>query len=79
MTLADLTSFLGWCTVISFAFLLLATVALTAFRGAVMGIHGRFLGMTPAELMPMYVTYLAQFKILVIVFNLVPWIALQVM
>ena len=79
MELAQLTTFLGWCTVINFAFLLLATVALTALRGVVMRVHGSLLPMKEDDLKTLYVTYLANYKILAVVFNLVPWIALKIM
>ena len=79
MDIAQLTTFFGWCTLINIGLLLLATVALTLFRVSVLRIHGAILGMTEAQLMPMYVNYLAWFKVLWIVFNLVPWIALKVM
>lgn len=79
MDIAQLTAFFGWCMVINLGLLLLATVALTLFRASVLRIHGAILGMTEAQLMPMYLNYLAWFKVLWIVFNLVPWIALKVM
>ena len=77
MDIVQLTTFLGWCSVINIGLLLSATVALTALRPMVMRLHGALLGMSPQELMPMYVNYLACFKVLVIVLNVVPWIALK--
>ena len=79
MDMTQLATFLGWCTVLNFGFLLFATVALMALRGPVLRIHGALFDMTPEQLNPMYVTYLANFKIFAIVFNLVPWIALKIM
>jgi len=79
MEIALLTTFLGWCTVINIGLLALTTVALAVFRPMVLRIHGALLGMTPEQLLPKYVNYLACFKVLVIVLNLVPWIALKLM
>jgi hypothetical protein len=78
MDIQQLTTFLGWCTVINFALLLLATVALTVFRQMILRVHSALLGVADKDLTVLYVTYLAHFKVLVIVFNLVPWIALKI-
>ncbi|MGD9417667.1 MAG: DUF6868 family protein [Verrucomicrobiota bacterium JB025] len=43
-----------------------------------MRMHGRMFGMDEAGLAAAYFRYLATFKIVVIVFNLVPWVALQI-
>ncbi len=79
MDIAQLTTFLGWCSIINIALLLAATVGLTAFRAKVLRIHSGLLGMSREQLMPIYVNYLACFKVLVIVLNVVPWIALKAM
>lgn len=79
MTLATLTLFLGWCTALNIAVLLIATVALLAFRGPVMSIHARLTGVADAELPKLYFNYLGNYKLLIIVFNLIPWVALKLM
>lgn len=40
--------------------------------------HGKLFGMDETALSAAYFRYLATFKIVVIVFNVVPWIALQI-
>ena len=62
----------------NFALLCMATFSLTVFRGPLLSLHGRMFDMDPADLRRMYLNYLAFYKVLVIVFNFVPWIALKI-
>lgn len=73
---ATLQGFLGWCTVINSSLLLLATVALATMNDWIRGIHSRVLHVDAGQLGPLYFQYLAHYKLLIIVFNLVPWLAL---
>ena len=72
------TEFLGWCTVINFGLLLLATLVLTGMRGRIVQIHERMLGLNEEDLLRAYAQYLAQYKIAIIVLSLVPYIALKI-
>jgi hypothetical protein len=74
----DLTAFLGWCTLINLAFLGIATLALTVMRGAILSIHRRMFGIAEKDLLLLYMQYLANYKIVVLVFNLVPYLALRI-
>ena len=74
----DLTAFLGWCTLINLAFLGIATLALTAMRGTILSIHRRMFGIAEKDLLLLYMQYLANYKIVVLVFNLVPYLALRI-
>ena len=47
--------------------------------GPVTKIHGSMFGLEEVEISRQYFQYLAQFKIAVLVFNLVPYIALRIM
>ncbi|MGI9416119.1 MAG: DUF6868 family protein [Hyphomicrobiales bacterium] len=78
MTLEQITSFLGWCTVINVAFLLFATAWLMLLRDWVAETHARMFSIPKEELRPIYIKYLAYFKIAVIVFNLTPYLALRI-
>lgn len=58
-----LTTFLGWSTVINFGVLAVSAIPAWSF-----------------EIRPLiYFQYLAQYKIAIFVFNLVPYIALKIM
>ena len=71
------TTFLGWSTLVHFALLTLITIALLGMRGWMIGFHGRMFDMDPAELNRQYFQYLANYKILVMTFFLVPYLVLR--
>ena len=79
MTIEALTEFLGWATVINIAILLLSTLAMITMRKAITGVHSRLFGLDEKDLGRAYFQYLAQYKIVIIVFNITPYIALKVM
>lgn len=74
-----LTEFLGWCTVINFALLALAAVGLMTMRSLVVPIHARMFRINADDISKYYFQYLAQYKMLAVVFNLVPYVALKIM
>jgi len=74
-----LTTFFGWCTVIDMGFLVLTSMVLVFARGWITGMHSKMFDLDESTLSLAYFKYLAHFKITVIVFNLVPWLALKAM
>ncbi|HEY9035647.1 MAG TPA: hypothetical protein VIM96_02940 [Pseudomonadales bacterium] len=77
MNLNELTALLGWCSAINIGVLMLATLILGVYRHALMALHGRWFGLNERELQRAYFQYLANYKILIIVFNLVPYLVLR--
>lgn len=77
MTITALTPFFGWMTILNFAFLIAATIALTGFRPAIAKIHNRLTGLDEKDLNRAYFGYLANYKIMAIVTSLVPYLALK--
>ena len=78
-SLDSLTRFLGWCSVINLGILIFASLAVTLMRSQLLSIHGKIFGLGEADLSRAYFQYLAQYKIAIFVFNLVPYIALKTM
>lgn len=74
-----LTAFLGWCTLINFGVLLLSTLMVVVAGDWAKGIHGRMFGIPTAQLDTLYFNYLAHYKLLFLVFNLVPYVALKLL
>lgn len=79
MNIEWLTTFLGWCLVINVAGLALATLAIALMRDTISAIHSRMMGVGLAEMQVLYVQYLSNYKVAVIMLNLVPYIALKIM
>ena len=77
MTQDLLTTVFGWMTVLNFAFLGITTLMIMGLQDRIAEIHGRMFQMQPAEVRKAYFRYLANYKILTLVFCLMPWIALK--
>jgi hypothetical protein len=71
-------AFLGWCTVINFGMLLFASLLLMTMRSSISKIHGSMFGLDDRDLSRAYFQYLAQYKIAIFVFNLMPYLALRI-
>jgi len=79
MTLVTMTTFFGWMTVLNLGLLMITTIALLAGRERFAALHGNMLGLEPADVKKAYFHYLANFKIVVLVFCITPYIALKLM
>lgn len=78
MTLDQWSEVLGWCLVINYGVLLISTVYLVVFREVGLSLHARMFGLPEARIMEISFQYLAAYKVLLLVFNLAPWLALQI-
>ena len=79
MTMATLTNLMGWITLVNIGLLLLTTVLIVLMKGIAIKIHSKMFDIDTKDLNNMYFDYLGKFKVLVIVFNLGPYIALRLM
>jgi len=77
--LETLRELFGWCTIINVAILLLSTLLIIALRSKVSSLHGSLFALDEKDLSRAYFQYLAQFKIAVIMLNIVPYVALRIM
>lgn len=78
LTFDTITELFGWATIINICFLMLASVLIMIMRNTMLSIHGKMFGLDPADLSRAYFQYLAQYKIAIFVFNLVPYLALKI-
>lgn len=79
VTLAEITTFLGWCSLINIVLLLWTVMCLTVFRRPILQLHGAMLGLSEEDLARRYLDFMVQYKVLIVVFNLVPWVVLKIM
>ncbi len=77
MTQEFLTTVFGWMTALNIAVLLFSTLMIVLMQDWIAGIHGKMFQMERAEVKRAYFRYLANYKILTIIFCLVPWLALN--
>ena len=72
--------FLGWCTVINYSILILSAAMLASNVGSwAKGLHCRLFGIDKAKLDEKYFDFLANYKLLIFMFNLVPYFALKML
>ena len=79
MTIETITTFLGWCSIINIGLLLFSTIMMIVVRDFAIKLHSRLFGVNPAELPIIYLQYLGNYKIAIIILNIVPYLALKVM
>ena len=78
MDAEELQGFLFWCMILNiviYTFTLLATLWLRDFMSRM---HEKLFGLARDTVLKAFYTYLAAYKLLVIVFNFVPWLALHI-
>ena len=78
MDLATLTKFFAWMTVLNTGLLLFATIMLWGLRDWAARIHGAMFDMADLDVKREYFEYLSRYKILILVFNLAPYLALRI-
>lgn len=79
ITLSQITEFLGWASIINISFLTLATLSIILMREKISLIHNRMFGINENDLSKIYFNYLANYKILSLVFCVAPYISLKIM
>lgn len=72
-----LTAIFGWCAVINIALLLFSSLWVTVFRQFTKRLHSTLMQVDASELNAYYFQYLGNYKLLILVFNIVPYIALR--
>ncbi len=75
MNIETLRTFLGWSLVLNSVVLLLSTVVLVRLGDWTSRVHAKMFKVDEDWVRKSYFTYLANYKIAVIVLNLVPWVA----
>ena len=78
MNLETLTAFFMWCTIINVGLQLFFVVVLLTARDFAYGMQKKFFALTDGQLDLVMYCFLGAFKLVVIVFCLVPWIALLI-
>lgn len=78
MTVELVTAVLGWCTLINFVLLVWWLLFVVFARDWTYRIHSRWFKMSEESFASIHYTLMGTFKMLVIVFNLVPYLALRI-
>lgn len=78
-SIETLREFLAWCSIINIGMLLVSTLMLTLMRDWVSKIHARMTGVSEEVLPGIYLQFLGNYKILIIFFNVIPYLVLRLM
>ena len=79
MSLDQLSTFFGWCLLINVVLLAVMTLAMMLRGEWISRIHAKLFGLSETSVKSEYFNFLANYKLLVTVFNLTPFIALKIM
>ena len=73
-----LQAFFMWCSIINIGLLLMMFGIILAAKAWAYKMHSRWFDLSPKEFDLMLYGFLGLYKLLVFVFNIVPWIALSI-
>jgi hypothetical protein len=76
MTLEQLTDLFKWMTIINIGLLVLSSVLVMVLKNIMYKMHGKLFGIKEDKVAIVSYGYLGMLKVLVIVFNIVPYISL---
>ena len=79
MSAEQLSAFLGWSLLINIGFLSVISVLLMFAPDSLIRLHQRLMGLDEADWRRIYIRFMSNYKIAVLVFNLSPYLALKCM
>ncbi|MDY7219131.1 hypothetical protein TOI97_06055 [Denitrificimonas sp. JX-1] len=74
-----LTTFLGWCAVLNLALIAISALVIVIFNAQVRSVHSKLFPLESRALNALYFSFLGRYKLMILVFNLVPYWALKIM
>ncbi len=77
-SLDTMIEFFGWCSVINIGLLIFSAVLVILLKEQVSQIHAKMFNLNKNDIFLEYFKYMAQYKIMIIVFNIVPYFALRI-
>lgn len=78
MDVQMLTRFFMWCTILNVSLLIVSFVMLVAAGDLVYKMHGKLFAMPRETFNAVIYSWMGLYKVLLIVFNLMPWLALAI-
>jgi uncharacterized protein DUF6868 len=78
MDIELLQKFFFWCMVVNTGIYFFTAIAVFAFRTSICWIHNKIFGFGEETTLKSVHKYLANYKLLITVFNFVPWIAILI-
>ena len=79
MNMTQWTSFLGYCLILNYAILIIWFLAFVFIENFIKKIHLQWFKLSDTQFDTIHYSAMAVYKILILVFNLVPYIALKLL
>jgi len=79
MNLDQLTELFKWMVLINIALLILSALLIVTFRKMICSLHGKLFSIDEDKLPIIFYAYLGFYKIMIIVFNIVPYLSLLIL
>ncbi|MFK5975950.1 MAG: hypothetical protein QM493_05540 [Sulfurovum sp.] len=79
MNLEQITEFFKYMSIINIIILMINSILIMVLKDFIYKIHAKLFGINEANLAVVIYGYLGMFKIMVIIFNIVPYVALVMM
>ena len=79
ITLSQITELLGWVSIINISFLTLATLSIILMREKISSMHSKMFCINKENLSQIYFNYLANYKMLSLIFCVAPYVSLRIM
>ncbi len=78
MDIQLLTRFFMWCTILNVGLLFLTFLIFTVAGDFVYRMHGKWFSMRRETFNVVFYSFIGLYKVLVYVFNIIPWVALLI-
>ncbi len=79
LELSTLTTFFGWCSLLNMGLLTLSTFIIIIFQTKASTFHAKLFKIREKEIKSHYFVYLGHYKVLTLVFFVIPYFALKLM
>ena len=79
MNMTQWTSFLGYCLILNYAILIIWFFAFVFIKNFIKKLHLQWFKLSDTQFDAIHYSAMAVYKILILVFNLVPYIALKLL
>ena len=77
-TFETIRAVLAWSSLLNLGMLTFAAIVMMVAGDAIKGIHSRLYGLSDTDLDRAYFQYMANYKIMIFVFNLAPYLAMRI-
>ena len=79
MDIATLKEFFMWMTMINFGLFMFSAIMCMLCKGFIQRVHGKMFGLAPETINAFLYGFLGVYKMVFMIFVLIPWIALTIM